>query len=102
MASWRTKVLVEQRGEDLFADGVKLHFDWSSFRCHYRRISCRQRFPALDWEIARQLRISSRCYWRHTCKTCKRLFLGAPSARYCSEGTWSETPGKLWKVGESC
>jgi hypothetical protein len=79
----RTKVLVEKRGDALFAGDVRVEFEpgstWSS-RGRWVRMR-----DNLTWETEEQLGISRRCYWLHSCMTCERLFLGAPTARCCSD-----------------
>jgi hypothetical protein len=72
----RTKVLVQRRGKELFVDNIKVEFERWDRRRNYR--------PPLYWRSADLLNLSTRCGWVHACKTCRREFLGAPAARYCS------------------
>jgi hypothetical protein len=74
----RTKLPVEWRGTAWFVGNIELRFDKSY--CARRR-----RHPGLDWETRSQLGLGGHCIYLRDCTTCRRKFLGAPTARYCSE-----------------
>jgi hypothetical protein len=61
----RTKLVVELRFETSY-------YTW-------------RRHPGVDWETQKLLGLGSRCIYLRDCTTCRRKFLGAPTACYCSE-----------------
>jgi hypothetical protein len=73
----RTKLVVERRGTAWFAGNIELRFETSYYTW--------RRHPGVDWETQKLLGLGSRCIYLRDCTTCRRKFLGAPTACYCSE-----------------